>query len=83
MERRMAGSALSFGRNTSDSVGAVRAPGELHAVGEAEDREDAEGHISHVEFPPSQAMTGRSRKGVMVVVPALSEGQERHPPEIG
>ena len=32
-----------------------------------------------IEFMPGQAMTGRLRMDVMVIVPALTKGQQRYP----
>src|SRR5689334_13220838 len=80
--RGMAGPETFLARNAL--VGGVPCcdPGVLHAVGEPEGREDADGSIGHVEFPPSVTMPGRSREGVVIVVPTLAEGQQCHPPEI-
>jgi hypothetical protein len=36
-----------------------------------------------VDFIPLQPVPGRNREGVMVVVPAISETQKRHPPIVG
>ena len=44
--------------------------------------QDADGHVSHVHFPPPQTMAGGGLEGVMIVVPALAVGQQGDPPEV-
>src|ERR1700731_4231342 len=39
-------------------------------------REKPDGQIGHVELPPAMAVLGRSRIGVMIVVPTFASGQD-------
>src|SRR5438132_12652780 len=49
---------------------------------EAERVEALQRDPGDVEFVPGQAMTGRHRVRVMVVMPALAEREERDPPAV-
>ena len=63
----------------------------LHRRGDAIDvarqaggLEEADGVAGEVELPPAQAVEGRAREGVVVVVPALAEGRAgRRPTRCG
>ena len=35
-----------------------------------------------IKFVPFEAVTGRNRMGVVIVVPAFSKGHDRHPPAV-
>ena len=54
-------------------------PLRLHIPSEAENPQNQNSIPVRVEFVPGHAVTGGLRIGVMVVVPALTERQERHP----
>ena len=45
--------------------------------------EDPDAVAVEVDFVPLQAVPGRDGEGVMVVVPPLTESQQRHPPTVG
>lgn len=92
VERSVVRSDTSFDLNAS-AVGELRDdPAELQTVCEPEDRQDPDGGIRHVEFPPSEAPTcsppiqstaghampaGSSGLFVDVVVGALGPGKTR------
>src|SRR5271154_5548075 len=52
----------------------------VDAGSEAELFEHPNGVPVEVDFVPLQAVPGRNRVGVMVVVPAVAETYQRHPP---
>ena len=47
---------------------------------ESELLENPDGIKVEVNFIPLQTVSGRNRVGVMVVMPPVSETQQRHPP---
>ena len=49
---------------------------------EATPRENFERVVSDVDFPPEEALAGRSHEVVMVVVPAFAEGQQGEEPVV-
>ena len=61
----------------------LRDPRDLDVPGQAEPPQRADADPVQVELVPGQAVTRRHRVGVMVVVPPLAEGEERHPPVVG
>src|SRR4029453_3346019 len=50
--------------------------------GKPESLQPADEQASGIEFAPAQAVEGRGRKRVVVVVPGLAEGQERQPAHV-
>ena len=50
---------------------------------EAADLERADANPVEIELVPRETVTRARRMGVMVVVPAFAEGQERNPPVVG
>ena len=56
--------------------------GDLQVAHHAERAEQLQRDPADVELVPGQAVAGRHRVRVVVVVPALAEGQERHPPAV-
>lgn len=63
-----------------DWLGAV---GKYQILGQSKLFERPDGHVGHVNLPPRHPVTGGTRHGVMVVVPAFAVGQDGRPPEIG
>ena len=57
--------------------------GHLDVPRQAQPSQRADPNPVQVELVPGQAMTRRHRVGVMIVVPALAKGQQRHPPVVG
>ena len=55
----------------------------LDAPHEADGLQGADAEPVHVDLVPRQAMPRARWMGVMVVVPALAERQQRHPPVVG
>src|SRR5688572_30393710 len=60
----------------------LRDPGDFDVPGEPERLQRADGQPVEVELVPGQAVTGRGRMRVVVVVPPLAEGKQRHPPVV-
>ena len=56
--------------------------GLAHAAGQAKFFEQLNVHPGEIEFEPTQSMASAGWKGVMVVMPALTEGKKRNPPAI-
>ena len=56
--------------------------GLAHATGQAKSFEQLDMHPGQIEFKPAQSMASAGWKGVVIVMPALSEGQKRNPPAI-
>ncbi len=56
--------------------------GTLHAVGQTDQGHEADGPVGRVDLPPPQAVAGRRLGGMVIVVPALAEGEQRHPPQV-
>ena len=56
--------------------------GDLDVPGQAEGLQHADANPVDVELVPGQAVARRRRVGVVVVVPALAERQQRHPPVV-
>jgi hypothetical protein len=57
--------------------------GGVDAGGEAEALHGADGVPVEVDFVPQHAVARGNRVGVMVVVPAVAEGDEGEPPVVG
>src|SRR6266545_3112543 len=50
---------------------------------QAEQPQGTDADPVQIQLVPGEAVTGRNRVRVMVVVPPLAEGEERHPPVVG
>src|SRR5687768_10863153 len=46
---------------------------------QSEPREHLQSVIGQIEFPPKKSLAGRAHKAVMIVVPALAEGDQGEP----
>src|SRR5229473_2738604 len=56
--------------------------GRLDVPDDADGLEEPQRQPGDVEFVPGQAMAGRDRVGVVVVVPAFAKRHQRHPPRV-
>ena len=57
-------------------------PGELDGRGELDPGQQPDAPVGHIDLPPPQAVPRRCREGVVVVMPALTVGQQRNPPQV-
>jgi hypothetical protein len=53
-----------------------------HGFRQTEELQDLDLHPGQIELIPGEAKPRRAGMGVMVVVPALAGGQQRHPPVV-
>mmetsp|Transcript_34080 Transcript_34080/g.96594 ORF Transcript_34080/g.96594 Transcript_34080/m.96594 type:complete len:232 (+) Transcript_34080:392-1087(+) len=60
----------------------LRLRGKLHLASQPNRLEQRHQHPGHVNLPPLEAMPGTELKGVVVVVPTLTEGQDTDPPVV-
>jgi hypothetical protein len=75
LDKLTAGGPALFlgGANFHGDHGAI---GSLYVPGEADPGHHEDQIIAGIEFPPAEAVAGRSREGVMVVVPPFTEAED-------
>src|SRR5262249_49859980 len=56
--------------------------GEMNLPRQSYQAQQADHQISYVNLPPAQTVSGGARKGMVVVMPAFSEREQRYPPEV-
>ena len=54
-----------------------------YVSGQSQRPQAANGHPSHIQFPPLATIAGKMLRGVMIIVPAFAIGKNRNPPAVG
>src|SRR5690242_12395788 len=67
--------SFAFGQGAGDA-------GHFYVPGYTYKTEQLDRQPGRIEFVPSQAVAGGSRMGVVVIVPAFAEGDQRDPPGV-